>query len=492
MANKEIGRIGQRRYGGTIYEEFLHELRGTRGIEVYREMSENDDVVGAILFAIEMLVRQCDWNIEPGGDTAKDKEAAEFVESCMHDMQDTWTDIISEILSFLTYGWSFHEIVYKRRMGNTKNPTTKSKYTDGLIGWKKLPIRAQETLYRWEYDNEDNLLGMTQMPPPDFGTYTIPMSKALLFRTKSRKNNPEGRSILRNAYRSWYFKRRIQEIEGIGIERDLAGLPVMHAPEGLDIWDDAIDENKRTRIALENMVKSIRRDEMEGVVLPAGYELELLSSGGTRQFDTNAIINRYDTRIAMTVLADFIFLGHSETGSWALSSDKTELFAMAIGAFLDIICETFNSQGIPALIDINGEHFKCITDYPKMTHGDIEDADITKVSTFVKDMTGIGILVPDDGLEDYIRQVGNLPERTTDDRTVDQRRKQQAEQNQPPEPETAVGSDGNDEGEEIPDNVVEAAKRRLGRSGTNGNKVHTAKANTQGKDTEQSRSPTQT
>ena len=28
MANsKEIGRIGQRRYGGTIYEEFLHELK---------------------------------------------------------------------------------------------------------------------------------------------------------------------------------------------------------------------------------------------------------------------------------------------------------------------------------------------------------------------------------------------------------------------------------------------------------------------------------
>lgn len=455
-------------------------------------MSENDDVVGALLFAIEMLVRQCDWNVEPGGDTAKDKEAAEFVESCMHDMQDTWTDTISEILSFLTYGWSFHEIVYKRRMGNTKNPTTKSKYTDGLIGWKKLPIRAQETLYRWEYDNEDNLLGMTQMPPPDFETYTIPMSKALLFRTKSRKNNPEGRSILRNAYRSWYFKRRIQEIEGIGIERDLAGLPVMHGPEGLDLWNDDIEDNKQTRIALEKMVKSIRRDEMEGVVLPHGYELELLSSGGTRQFDTNAIINRYDTRIAMTVLADFIFLGHQETGSWALSSDKTELFAMAIGAFLDIICETFNSQGIPALIDINGEHFAGITEYPKMSHGDIADVDITKVTQFLKDMTGIGLLVPDDGLEDYIRQVGHLPERTADDRNIDQRRKEQAQQNQPPEPETAAGNEPDDEGGEIPSEVSEAAKRRLGRSGTNGNKVHTAKANTQGKDTGQSRSPTQT
>ena len=497
MANKEIGRIGQRRYGGIVYEEFLHELRGKKGIEVYREMSENDDVVGAILFAIEMLVRQCDWNVEPGGNTTKDKEAAEFVESCMNDMQDTWIDTISEILSFLTYGWSFHEIVYKRRMGNTKNPKTKSKYNDGLIGWQKLPIRAQETLYEWEYDNEDNLLGMTQMPPPDFGLFTIPLSKAMLFRTKSRKNNPEGRSILRNAYRSWYFKRRIQEIEGIGIERDLAGLPVMHAPEGLNIWDEEIDECVQARVGMERIVRSIRRDEMEGVVLPAGYTLELLSSGGMRQFDTNAIINRYDTRIAMTVLADFIFLGHSETGSWALSSDKTELFAVAIGAFLDIICETFNSQGIPSLIDINGEHFAGITEYPKMTHGDIEDMDITKVSVFLKDMTGIGLLVPDDGLEDYIRQVGHLPERTSDTRSIDERRKDLQERNEPPEPETAAGEEPEDGSsgttEEIPDEdeKAEAAKKRLGRSAVNGVSDYAAKEAAKGKEREQSRSPTE-
>lgn len=235
--NKEIGRIGQRRYGGVIYEEFLHELRGKRGIEAYREMSENDDVVGAILFAIEMLVRQTDWNVEPGGDSQADIDAAEFVESCMNDMQNTWIDTISEILSFLTFGWSYHEIVYKRRMGRTKDGRTRSKYTDGLIGWRKLPIRAQETLYQWEYDDEDNLKGMTQMPPPSYNLYTIPIEKALLFRTKSRKDNPEGRSILRNAYRSWYFKRRIQEVEGIGIERDLAGLPVIYGPSDLDIWN---------------------------------------------------------------------------------------------------------------------------------------------------------------------------------------------------------------------------------------------------------------
>ena len=462
---KEIGRIGQRRFGGIVYEEFLPELRGSRGVEIYHEMSENDDVVGAILYAIEMLVRQTKWNVEPGGSTAKDKEAAEFVESCMDDMQNTWVDTISEILSFLTYGWSYHEIVYKRRMGNTADTRTRSKYSDGLIGWAKLPIRAQETLYQWEYDENDNLTGMTQMPPPDYGLLTIPLSKALLFRTKSRKDNPEGRSILRNAYRSWHFKRRIQEIEGIGIERDLAGLPVMYAPEGMDIWNDD-DDTKKLLVRLEEMVRGVRRDEMEGLVLPHGFEMKLLSSGGTRQFDTNAIIDRYDTRIAMTVLADFIFLGHQQNGSWALSSDKTELFAMACGAYLDIIAETFNSQGIPSLIDINGDHFKGITGYPTLTHGDIEDADIQKVSTYIKDMVGIGVLIPDDGLEDYIRQIGNLPERVESNdnaRRTPEARQYQQEQNQPPEPETAAGTSSNEKGEEIPDSVVEAAKKRLGR-----------------------------
>ena len=455
----EIGRIGQKRYGGTFYEEFLRELRGKKGIETYREMAENDDTIGAILFAVEMLIRQASWNVEPGGDTPKDKEAAEFVEQCMHDMQDTWTDTISEILSFLTYGWSFHEIVYKRRMGKTRDQKTRSKYNDGLIGWRKLPIRAQETLYQWEYDEEDNLIAMTQLPPPNYGLITIPMDKAMLFRTKSRKGNPEGRSILRNAYRSGYFKRRIQEYEGIGIERDLAGLPVFTAPEDIAIWDEDDPDMVKLRTGMEAMVQKIRVDELAGIVKPHGFEFELLNSGGSKQFDTNAIIQRYDTGMAMTVLADFIFLGHQQVGSFALSSDKTELFSMAIGAYLDIICETFNSQGIPQLIDVNGSHFDGITDYPKLAHGDIENADIQKLASYIKDMTGVGILVPDDGLEDYVREAAGLPERTSDTRTIDDKRVKQQNQNEPPD----LGLE--EEEEELPEETIKSAKTRLGRDG---------------------------
>ena len=462
--SKEIGRAGQRRYGGIFYEEFLPELRGRKGAEIYTEMSNNDETIGAILFAIEMLVRQASWNVEPGGSTAKDREAAEFVKSCMDDMQQTWIDTISEILSFLTYGWSFHEIVYKRRMGRTKDSRTSSKYDDGLIGWMKLPIRSQETLYQWEYDDHDNLIGMTQMPPPDFGLITIPMNKAMLFRTRSRKDNPEGRSILRTAYRSWYFKRRIQEIEGIGIERDLAGLPVITTPEGMDIWDKDDSDMTAIRTGLEAMVKNIRRDSTEGLVLPFGYTFELTSTGGSRQFDTNSIIERYDTKISQTVLADFIQLGHESVGSFALSSDKTNLFSMAICAFLDIICQTFNSQGIPALIDINGDHFAGVTDYPRLTHGDIEDVDLATMATYIKDMTSIGVIIPDESLEDYVRQLGKLPKRTTDTVPMEARRAAQQQGNEPPEPETAAGK-GHDGEEGFVDDGshVSAARKRLGR-----------------------------
>lgn len=407
----EYGSIGQRRYAGVFSEEFLRELQGKRGIEVYREMSENDEMCGAILYAIETLIRQATWNVQPGGSKPKDIECAEFVESCMNDMQETWTDTISEILSFLTFGWSYHEIVYKRRTGNERDPRERSKFTDGLIGWQKLPIRSQETLFRWEYDNNDNLTGMTQLPPPTYIMATIPIEKALHFRTKSRKNNPEGRSILRSAYRAWYFKRRIQEIEGMGIERDLAGLPVLTPPDGVDIWNTEDPDMQQVLQRAEAIVRNIRRDATEGIVKPFGWTLDLLASGGKRQFDTNAIIDRYDTRIAMCTMSDFLLLGHQKVGSFALSSDKTNLFSLALGAYLDIICEVFNNQGIPRLIGMNAEYFRGITEYPKLMHGDVEAPDLKDLAAYIKELTGCGVIMPDEALEDYARKLANLPER---------------------------------------------------------------------------------
>lgn len=399
----EYGRIGQRRYGGVFFEEFLTELQGQKGIEIYKEMSENDDIIGAMLFAIEMLMRQVTWDIEPAGNTKADKNAAEFIKSCMNDMEQSWQDTISEIMSFLIYGWSYHEICYKRRIQN------QSKYTDGLIGWQKLALRSQDTLYRWEYGENDDLLGMSQIAPPDYIIRTIPIEKALHFVTKSRKQNPEGRSILRNCYTDYYYKKRFRQIEGIGVERDLAGLPLLQPPENTDIWNDEPESMKALMYA-EKLVKNIRRDEKEGIVLPYGWTFSLVNGGSKRQFEIGSIIERIDNRMAMTCMADFVLLGHQQTGSFALSSDKTRLFAVAIGTYLDIICETINTQAIPKLIKVNQSHFKNISAMPKLIHGDIEKQDLTQFADYIVKMANVGLLTLDPNLERKIREMGDLPE----------------------------------------------------------------------------------
>ena len=114
---REVGATGLRRFSGFVYDEFLPELIGWKGAAVYKEMSHNDPVIVSILFAIKMLCRRAKWFVDPPSDKPEDREAGEFLESCMNDMAMTWNDVINEILTMLEYGYSVHEIVYKRRLG---------------------------------------------------------------------------------------------------------------------------------------------------------------------------------------------------------------------------------------------------------------------------------------------------------------------------------------------------------------------------------------
>lgn len=421
----EIGRTGLTRFGGWISEEWLKDLQGAKGIKIYKEMRDNCPITGAILFAIEMLIRQATWHVEAAGITKQDEEAKDFLESCLYDMSMSWPDTLSEILSFLTFGFSWHEIVYKQRQGDSQDPTKRSKFTDGRIGWRKLPIRAQETLWQWGYDEkDDSLISMKQQPPPDYILREIPLTKSLLFRTKSTKNNPEGKSLLRSAYRPWYYKKNIEEIEAIGVERDLAGLPVVELPANL-LSPYASEDEKAAANTYKEMVTKLRRDEMEGVVFPAstgpdgnptGYKLSLLSAGGSsrRQFDTTAIIQRYERAIAMTVLADFILLGHEKVGSYALMGKKSNLFGLACEAILDSICEVINSHGVPRLFALNS--FSGLTGLPQLGHGEIEAPDLKEIGEFITSMSNAGAtLFPDDDLENYLRQQAGFPEKPKDE-----------------------------------------------------------------------------
>ena len=405
----ELGSSGLRRSGGTITEEFLANLQGVKGFKVYREMRDNDPVIGAMLYAIDKVITRLEWHVE-----GEDERTATFVQECLDDMSDSWDATLQNILSMLVYGWSFHEVVYKIRGGLTNDPRTNSRFKDHRIGWRKWPVRAQETLQEWMIDERGGIQGMVQIDPSGGGLHRIPIEKALLFRTTTNRNNPEGYSLLRNAYRPWFYKRRIEEIEAVGIERDLAGLPMAFVPPEY-LMNTASPAQKAVLNAITDIVQNVKRNEQEGIVFPAAYDeqgnrifdLQLLSASGGRQFDTGAVIQRYDQRIAMSLLSDFLLLGSDRVGSFALGTAKIDLWTLAVDSIAKTIAEVVNQYAIPRLLKLNAMRTDTL---PYLTYGQVSSVELSDVADYVSKLVGVGAIMPDPSLEDHLRQLGDLPD----------------------------------------------------------------------------------
>jgi len=148
------------------------------------------------------------------------------------------------------------------------------------------------------------------------GEVFLPIEKCLLFRTETINGNPEGRSMFRNSFTSYHYAKNLREIEAIGIERDMTGLPVLRVPPSIMAASTGTRE-AAIRSDLEKLGQQIRRDERAFMMLPAkvyagqetGYDFELMASPGSHSIDTDTVIRRYESRMAMPLLAEVMFLG---------------------------------------------------------------------------------------------------------------------------------------------------------------------------------------
>ncbi|MES0340725.1 MAG: hypothetical protein ABUK08_00255 [Candidatus Humimicrobiaceae bacterium] len=423
---EELGVAGAKISNGYVFEEFLPQLQLEKGRKVFREMRDNDATVSSILFAVEMILRAVNWTVEENSDTKGTSEAessAKFLEGALFDdMSHTWDDFLAEVLSMLTFGWEYTEVVYKRRLGpDQKDPSKRSIYNDGAIGIRKLANRAQETLERWNIDEHGGVKGLWQNPPFGGIVRYIPIEKAILFRPRPNKGSPEGKSALRGAYRSWYFLKNIQEIEAIGIERELNGLPVVRIPN--EILKSTNPNDISTKNEYIKMARDVKFNEQGGVVIPSDtyfdgdgnrtstpvVDFSLMSSDGSRAIDTNEVILRYQRDIARTFLADFLLLGSGDSGSWALSKDKSNLFVRTLSGWLEAIAETLNRHLVPKLWKYNNFDPKYM---PFLRPGRVADADLFELGGYIKDLAGAGAtLFPDDDLENELRDAADLPEK---------------------------------------------------------------------------------
>lgn len=411
----ELGVSGLKRSSGFVQEEFLTDLRGQRGMRVYREIRDNSAKVGAALGAAEMTALNVTWWIEQG-DEPNAKERADFVESCRHDMVFSWRDMLREAFSMLTYGFAPLEIVYKRRLGNTTDPRGRSRFDDGLIGWRKLPLRAQETVFQWEFDNEGGIQGLWQMAPPEYQRVFIPIDKLLLLRTTTERNNPEGRSVLRNAYLSYYVAKRLTEITMIGVERDLNGIPVLWVPP--EILKAETPEQQAAREEYFQIAKNLRVDEQAGLVMPRVldegghelYKLELMTTTGKRQFDLVALLQHYEGAMVASMLHDLLMGGQANVIQYRGAS-MPDMFAAAVAGWLDVIADAFNTHAIPRLYRVNGWPIDACA---KLQHSEPTAPDLGKLAEFVSKLNPSGYLQADVATDTHLRRLAGLPDADTE------------------------------------------------------------------------------
>lgn len=398
-----LGASGTANFDGFITEEYNTKLSGLQGQRVYDEMRKGDAQINATLLSAEMPIRSTKWFIEAaknkdGEVEEKDQEIADFVSMALFEkMCITWDSLLSEILTMLPFGFSVFEKVYEAE--------------DDKIWLKNLASRKQTTIEKWE--TEDGSAGVTQNLPNEVtegenkGDYrvSIPDWKLIIFSYRREGDNYEGVPLLRSAYKHWFFKNKFYNFDAVKHEKSSVGIPVMY------LGDGASDNDKT---AAENIVKNLRANEQMGVVIPGkkedGWEFEFadtrVTTSSTEIYES---IKHHNREISKNILAQFLELGATESGSRALGDNQTRFFLLAVEGIAKLIADTFNRYIIPELVDFN---FDDVENYPKLNFQNLGVIDFESLSKSLKNLADSAIITPDDKLEEHVRGIMDLPAKT--------------------------------------------------------------------------------
>lgn len=411
-----------------VDDDFLPALRGELRKRTFQQMSRNDETLGALRTLITAVMLTVPWEIDAAeNDTSKEYAdlTRDIVIENMGDPEDpypgvSFNDFLQNIYTTFEWGYSVFDVVTYTR-------------PDGRIGIKEMMIIGQNSIEQWDTDDYGRAIAVRQFVPVVGVSKIITRDRYVHFINQPNCGSPEGESMYRAAYKPWFYKKRLQEIEAVQAERG-TGLPVVTVDAQLSIdaasSDPAVSTPARALIAsYQKLVSDIRHNKEAGVVLfSSPFESVDANTGQTSytnirtaefRFETpsqsnavnlDAVIRRYDIAMARTILADFMFLGTSGSGgNRSLSDNSTSMFLKGIQGRLESIASTLNRQLIPMIWKLNGLPDEM---RPTIRVGTVMKESLTTLGTFIRDLSGAGALTPDDALEGFLRSEGGLPEKS--------------------------------------------------------------------------------
>jgi hypothetical protein len=413
----EAGFTGLTTMAGRILEERNRVFRFPEFIKVVDEM-RNDPTVAAALNVYRMMLTRVQWRVcPPEHATETEKQRAKFVESCMSDMENTWTQFMAETVTYLEYGFSIQEKVFRRRL--TRNG---SKYNDGLVGLRKLAPRPQDTIRYWYFSedgrelvsvgqsirNMENSARFMNLADQN-GVITIDRSKFLLFSADSVKGNPEGKSVLKSVYLPYKQLSLLKDQLMLGVSKDIASVPVIYLPPKY-MADDASEGEKSVYQAYQRAAAAVADGKQRYMLMPQVYddsgnklfEFSLMEAKGTNKFDIPEIVQQLQNDILTALSADVLKNGQTESGSFSIKDTKTNLCAMAMEHRLNEIRDVLNNDLIPQLFALNGWNTERT---PTFEYGDIADVDSEAWSKALQRAASVGLVEIDRPILNKTREV---------------------------------------------------------------------------------------
>jgi hypothetical protein len=376
--------------GGIItLEEYNPKLVNRKGIEAYDVMRLSDPTVHAALTACKLPLQAAMWYIKPASDEQPDQEKADFVKRELMERNVNWHQTLAEILTVFDFGFSLFEKTYGKTTFNAKT----------LIGLESLESRRARSIMKWEtYDGKPGVYQILQK-----GGASIDELKLLLFTNEREGDNYQGRSVLRYAYKPWHMKHNLETITAVGIERMAVGVPVLRPPKRPEAEDIT---------AAREFLRQFRANSQQYMELPSGWNVEMMDMKANTTKDALPFINYCSVNIMKSVLAQFLELGGSTTGSGSrsLSEDHSQFFEKAEEGKANILAEIINQNFIQQLCDLNWTEDTMPAGYPKIVFSNIGDEELSTLGAFLTAASGGGLLTPDPDMEQHLRSIARLPD----------------------------------------------------------------------------------
>lgn len=387
QVTKVLGERGLSIWGKQVQEEYLRELKPwSKASQIFREM-QDDTIIGTLLDAIKTPLLAADFDVQPAGDSQGDEDAADFIWQAMNGMKrQTWRSHVNDMLEALEFGFAIGEIVLDRR-------------DDGRLWLRNIEPRGQETLLEWDFDDEENAVTFVQT-----GLHgerlEIPLAKCVHVTFRGRKGNPMGKALLRSLYRPWRFLKNLENLEGIGIERDVGGAPVADIDKEMLVSDADMT-------ALKDALGGLRMDEIVYLIPPPGVKITPYG-GGSKMYDVAAVIQRKQKEILMRFFAQFLELGMENVGTQALVEGSQDFFSLALKSVQQELLEAWSQQLVPLLLMFN--QFPGLTSPPQITWADPGKPDIKMLLDAYQTAVATKVLTPLREDEEKVRAMLDLPD----------------------------------------------------------------------------------